>query len=148
MLNTRHFIGAKTTKQAMFQAISTTEGLEKWWATSAKGKPHVGETVELHFAGITTLKFKYKEMIPQEKLVLTCIEGFKAWQGTVLTHEIEEKDNQVFLTHIHSNIDPHDLEAFTYFSTKWTIYLLSLKSFLEKGKGTPSPTEIKLYHGD
>lgn len=148
MLNTRHFIGAKTTREALFHAISMPEGLEKWWATTAKGKPEVGEILELYFSGIASLKFQYMEMIPQEKLVLICVDGFKAWQGTVLTHEIEEKDGQVFLTHIHSNIIPEDLEALTYFSTKWTIYLLSLKSFLETGKGTPFPTETKLYHGD
>ena len=148
METTRHFIGAKATRQAMFHAISTPEGLEKWWATSAKGNPEVEETVELYFAGLTSLKFKYEEMIPHEKLVLTCVEGFKGWQDTVLTHKIEEKDGQVFLTHIHSNIDPDDVEALTYFNTKWTIYLLSLKSLLEEGTGTPFPTEIKLYHGD
>ncbi len=65
----------------------------------------------------------YEEILPPDKLVLTCVKGFKAWQGTVLTHEIQEKDNQVFLTHIHSNIDPQDVETLTYFNTKWTIYL-------------------------
>ena len=90
----------------------------------------------------------YEEILPPDKLVLTCVKGFKAWQGTVLTHEIQEKDNQVFLTHIHSHIDPQDVEALTYFNTKWTIYLLSLKNYLEEGKGTPLPTEINLYHGD
>ena len=148
MNNIRHFIGARTTKEAMFKAISTPDGIEKWWSTQAKGIPEAGETLELYFEGITTLKFRYEQIIPNEKLVIRCIDGFKTWYDTVLTHELEEKDGQVFLTHIHSNIDPEDLEALTYFNTKWTVYLLSLKDFLEKGKGTPAPGEVKLYHGD
>lgn len=148
MPSIRHFIGAKTTKQAMFEAISTPEGLKRWWATSAKGRPRVGEALELDFAGMTTLTFRYDEMLAPEKLVLTCIEGYKSWQGTVLTHEIEEKEGQIFLTHIHSNLDPNDVEALTYFNTKWTVYLLSLKRYVEEGKGTPFPLESKLYFGD
>ncbi|MDN5211632.1 SRPBCC domain-containing protein [Fulvivirgaceae bacterium BMA12] len=148
MKETRHFIGAKTTKQKMFEAISLPGELQKWWATTAKGIPETGETLELYFHELTTLKFRYTEMIPSEKLVLTCHDGFGPWQDTVLTFEIEEKDDQVFLTHIHDNIIPEDVEALTYFSSKWTIYLLSLKNLLENGTGTPFPKEIKLYHGD
>ncbi len=148
MHSTRHIIGAKATKQAMFQAISTPEGLEQWWASSAKGVPQVGETLELDFAGMTTLRFRYDEILKPNRLVLTCIEGFQAWQGTVLTHEVEERDAQIFLTHTHSHIDSQDIDALTYFNTKWTVYLLSLKRYLEEGQGTPFPLESKLYHGD
>jgi hypothetical protein len=31
-----------------------------------------------------------------------------------------------------------------YCSTKWAVFLLSLKSLLETGKGRPAPNEIKL----
>ncbi len=31
-----------------------------------------------------------------------------------------------------------------YCSTKWAVFLLSLKSLLETGKGCPAPNEIKL----
>ena len=148
MATTRHFIGAKTTPEAMFHALSAPEGLEKWWATSASGEVAVGGTVAMDFGGLVTLTFRYDEIRPSERLILTCIGGFKAWQDTVLTHEIAEKDGQVFLTHIHDRIDGDDPEALTYFSTKWTVYLLSLKAYLETGKGTPFPTETKLYDGD
>ena len=132
----------------MFEAISRPEELQKWWATSANGIPETGETLELYFGGLTTLKFRYSEVTPSKKLILTCYEGFGPWLDTVLTFEIQEKDEQVFLTHVHSNIKPDDIESLTYFSSKWTIYLLSLKNLLENGAGTPYPKEIKLYHGD
>ena len=148
MNKTSHFIGAKTSKEAMFNAISTPEGLAKWWASSAQGMAVEGGTIRLNFDNLATLKFRYDEIIYNQKLVLTCFESFKAWDKTQLVFKIEEKDSQVFLTHIHQNISENDIESYTYFSTKWTVYLLSLKQYLETGKGTPYPSEIKLYHGD
>lgn len=97
---------------------------------------------------MVTLKFRCDEAIPNKKLILTCFESFKAWDGTQLVFEIEEKDGQVFLTHTHQNIPENDLESYIYFSTKWTVYLLSLKQYLEIGKGTPYPSELKLCNGD
>ncbi|WP_422080181.1 SRPBCC family protein [Ulvibacterium sp.] len=148
MKDSRHFIGAKTTKEEMYKAISEPQGLEKWWATSAKGDPKIGETIALHFENLTTLTFKYTAIVPYEKLELTCSEGPTPWQNAVLTFELEEREGQVFLTHTHSNIPSDDMASLTYFNTKWTVYLLSLKDYLETGKGTPYPTELKLYDGD
>ncbi|MGB5819796.1 MAG: SRPBCC domain-containing protein [Saonia sp.] len=148
MEKTTHFIGAECTKEAMFHAISTPSGLEKWWASSAEGIAEPGETLYLTFNNLTRLKFKYDEIIPNEKLVLTCFDSFKSWDKTQLIFEINEKDNQVFLTHTHQNINSHDMESLTYFTSKWTVYLLSLKQYLETGIGTPYPNETKLYHGD
>ncbi|WP_222981587.1 SRPBCC family protein [Flagellimonas meishanensis] len=147
-METRHFIGTTATKEAMFEAMATTEGLTKWWATKAKGNVLAGQVVELEFDGLTTLKFKCDEVVKNKKLVLVCFQSFKAWNGTKLIFNIEKKDQQVFLTLIHQDIAEDDMESYTYFSTKWTVYLLSLKQYLEIGVGTPYPKELKLYHGD
>lgn len=148
MERTIHFIGVKCTKEEMFNAISKPSGLEKWWATRVEGIAEIGESLFLTFDNLTTLKFKYDEIVPNEKLVLTCFDSFKSWDKTQLVFEIIEKDNQVFLTQTHQNINPWDIESLTYFSSKWTVYLLSLKQYLETGIGTPYPNEAKLYHGD
>lgn len=148
MQKTIHFIGAKTTKEDMFRAISTPAGLQKWWATSANGKVEEGETLNLIFNELTTLKFKYDLISPNEKLIITCFDSFKSWDNTQLVFEIEEKEDQIFLTQTHQNIPDNDIESLSYFSSKWTIYLLSLKQYLETGKGMPYPKELKLYHGD
>ncbi len=132
----------------MFRAISTPEGLREWWATSADGEVVEGGTLNLVFDRLTTLKFRYDQIVPPTKLVISCFDSFKSWDKTQLVFEIEEREGQVFLTHTHQNIPDGDMESLSYFSTKWTVYLLSLKQYLETGKGTPYPNEPKLYHGD
>ena len=148
MKSTTHFIGAKTNKGDMYDAITRPEMLQQWWASSAEGDVKPGATLFLTFADLTILKFRYDEMIPDRRLFLTCYDSFKSWNNTQLVFEIEQKDKQVFLTHTHQNIPNDDVESLVYFTSKWTVYLLSLKQFLETGKGTPYPYEPKLYHGD
>ncbi|WP_411029634.1 SRPBCC family protein [Spongiimicrobium sp. 3-5] len=148
MQKTTHFIGAKTTREKMFQAIATPEGLQKWWASSASGSVAIGEMLQLDFKELTTLFFRCDALVTNEHLVLTCFDSFKTWNDTQLVFDIEEKEGQVFLTHTHQNIAEEDQESLTYFTSKWTVYLLSLKQYLETGEGTPYPTETKLYHGD
>lgn len=147
-METRHFIGVNATKEKIFNAISTPQGLQKWWSTNANGIVKEGETLSLIFNELTTLNFKYQEIKPNRKLILTCFDSFKSWNKTQLVFELEEKEGQIFLTLIHGKINEDDIESLTYFSSKWTIYLLSLKQLLETGKGTPYPNELKLYHGD
>jgi uncharacterized protein YndB with AHSA1/START domain len=148
MKKTTHFIGAKTTPGEMFSAVSAPEKLQQWWSTSAQGHAIPGGTVTLEFDGLTVLKFRYDEIIPDRKLVLTCYDSFKSWDKTQLVFDIEQKENQVFLTQTHQNIPDEDYESLVYFTSKWTVYLLSLKQYLETGAGTPYPNELKLYHGD
>ncbi len=148
MEKTMHFIGAKCSREEMFNAISKPQEIEKWWATKSEGVVELGGSLFLTFEDLTTLKFKYDEIVPNEKLVLTCFDSFKSWDKTQLVFELREKDDQVFLTHTHQNIDPEDVESLIYFSSKWTVYLLSLKQYLETNIGTPYPNETKLYHGD
>lgn len=39
-------------------------------------------------------------------------------------------------------------EDFLYFSTRWTCYLLSLRDFIETGRGGPYPNDVKIHLGD
>ena len=69
------------------------------------------------------------------------------WKGSELLFELEQSDEQVFLTLTHENDDASE-DEFLYFSTKWPVYLLSLKSLVETGKGRPYPHDIKIHVGD
>ncbi len=134
MNKTIHFIGEKTSKESMFNAISTPGGLAKWWATSANGTVAKDETIQLNFDKLVTLKLRCDEFISNQKIVLTCFESFQAWDKTQLVFNIEEKNSQVFLTHIHQNISEDEIESYIYFSTKWTVYLLSLNNIWKPEK--------------
>ena len=73
--------------------------------------------------------------------------GPGSWQNSQLLFEIDQAEDQVFLTLTHHN-DASSENDFLYFSTKWTCYLLSLRDFVESGVGRPYPNDVKIHIGD
>ena len=78
---------------------------------------------------------------------LACTDGPGAWAGSELRFQLTETDEQVFVTLTHSSATATD-DEFLYFSTKWPVYLLSLRDFLESGAGRPYPRDVKIHVGD
>ena len=131
----------------VFAALTTNEGFAGWWASEAEVNVQVGGRIDLTFEGLTILSFRYVTIQKNEVVEIQCISGPGAWQDSELLFEIEKTEDQVFVTLTHQNA-ACDENEFLYFSTKWTCYLLSLKSWVESGKGRPYPNDIKIHLGD
>ena len=107
----------------------------------------IGGAVDLTFAGLTVLSFKYTDIQENKSVDIQCVTGPGPWQGSEILFALEQAEDQVFLTLTHQNSDASE-DDFLYFSTKWTCYLLSLKDFVETGKGRPYPNDVKIHVGD
>jgi hypothetical protein len=118
-----------------------------WWPTTASGSSEVGRSLKLGFAGIVTLSFVVSEVEPNCALRLECPEGPGPWHRSELHFTLESAPEQVFVTLVHSSDEASD-DDFLYFSTKWPVYLLSLRDLIETGKGRPSPNDIPIFVGD
>jgi hypothetical protein len=71
-----------------------------------------------------------------------CIEGADEWVGTKLAFDLTEKENETVVLFTHADWrSPSEFMA--HCSARWAYFLLSLKSYLETGKGTPFPEDLK-----
>ncbi len=147
MARVRHRVGIRGELSEIYRALSDLDRLAGWWASSASGTPEVGGTISLHFAGLTTLEFAVDEMIPEEAVALICTEGLGPWRGSRLSFGLQDAEDQVFLSLVHENEGASE-DDFLYFSTKWPLYLLSLRDLIETGAGRPYPNDIKIHFGD
>ena len=68
------------------------------------------------------------------------------WVGTEITFRLKPDDAQIYVHFTHSNWGS-DTDLLAHCSTKWAVFLLSLKDLLEKGKGRPSPDSWPIDHG-
>ena len=57
-----------------------------------------------------------------------------------------QSNEQVFITLTHTTGTETSNEVFQYFSTKWPMFLVSLKQLLETSQGMPYPNDIKIQH--
>ncbi len=147
MAKVRHQIGIAGDIEAIFRAMHEPAQLEEWWATRADGSPRPGKRLDLHFSDVVTLSFTIVELRENALIHLKCVSGPGPWQDCSLTFGFKADADQVWVRLLHENEAASD-EEFLYFSTKWPCYLLSLRDFIETGKGSPYPNEVKIHVGD
>ncbi len=147
MASVRHRVGIRGSPGEIFGSLVEPSGLTGWWATSASGSSVAGSALELTFGELVTLSFEIRDLKADSQVRLACSSELFPWRGSRLEFFLEEAEDQVFVTLTHSNDDADD-ESFLYFNTKWPIYLLSLRDFIETGTGRPYPDDIKIHIGD
>lgn len=147
MARVRHRVGINSSLSDVFVALTEPEGLTRWWSTTAAGSTNIGQTLELGFGGVITLAFVTRAKDANTRLLMSCPDGPGPWHESELEFTLEQDESQVFVTLMHHSAAASD-DDFLYFNTKWPLYLLSLRDYLETGQGRPSPHDIPIYVGD
>ncbi|MBO9681247.1 MAG: SRPBCC domain-containing protein [Flavisolibacter sp.] len=148
MVNIIHRIGIRSTPDKVYKAVSTVEGVSNWWTEEVEGDSEVGG--KIHFTFRTTtgdikgqMRMEVKELIPQQRVHWHCIEGPDEWIGTDITFDLSEQGDQIILIFGHRNWR-ESVEFTAHCSMKWAVFLLSLRDYVETGKGAPSPNDVKI----
>ena len=139
-----HKIGVKSSSpEAAYDALSTIPGLSHWWTTDTRGKSKVGEVIQFRF-GSGGFDMKVLELQPGKRVLWEVVDGPSEWIGTKISFDLKRNDDGwTILLFKHAGWK-EPVEFMHHCSTKWAVFLLSLKSLLETGKGAPWPGEIKL----
>jgi hypothetical protein len=142
-----HRIGICGSIETIYHALADPASLALWWASEARIVFEDKPRLILDFTGLESLSFNLNEDKRNYSVRLTCVKGPKAWLDSELQIALQEDVTQVFVSLNHTCLDP-DHEEYIYFCTKWPVYLISLKDYIEKGKGYPYPDDIKIYIGE
>jgi uncharacterized protein YndB with AHSA1/START domain len=142
-----HKVGVKSASpDDVYRALTTIEGLSGWWTTDTQGdRPddtQVGDTLRFRF-GTGGFDMKVLELRPAEHVLWQVVDGPPEWLGTKIGFDLKQNDDWTSVLFKHQGWN-EPVEFMHHCSTKWGVFLLSLKSLLETGQGTPWPHEIKL----
>jgi uncharacterized protein YndB with AHSA1/START domain len=143
MVDILHKVGIKSSSPAAaYKALTTLDGLSGWWTSDTKGDGKVGGVLQFRF-GNGGFDMKVLELDRDKRVLWQVVDGPQEWIGTKVSFELrQEGDWTLILFKHHGWKEP--VEFMHHCSTKWAVFLLSLKSLLEAGKGAPWPNEIKL----
>ncbi len=143
----RHEVGIKASPKDVYRALTDTKKLAGWWTSDTRGNgSKVGDVLEFRF-GDFCQKFEVVELQP-DKLVRWKAdrkETVEEWAGTEITFSLSADDKQCFVHFSHSGWSRDD-GILPHCSTKWAVFMLSLKDFLEQGKGQPAPDDVQVNH--
>jgi uncharacterized protein YndB with AHSA1/START domain len=138
-----HKVGIRSpSPDGVYKALTTIEGLSKWWTSDTRGDSEVGGVIQFRF-GAGGFDMKVLELQPAKRVLWQVIDGPDEWLGTEINFDIKQNDDWTILLFKHAHWK-QPVEFMHHCSTKWAVFLLNLKSLLETGKGEPWPNEIKL----
>lgn len=148
MIDIIHRIGIKSSPSQVFKAIATIDGLSHWWTEDVKGDEKIGGKIEFTFRTGTgevmgKMVMKVLELNPEKEVRWRCIDGPEEWIGTDIAFEWSMQDDQTIMIFGHRNWR-EAVEFMAHCSMKWAVFLLSLREYVETGKGSPSPNDLKI----
>lgn len=151
MIDIKHKIGIKGTKEKVFNALGAPGGIANWWTKQVKGDSHVGGRIHFsfseRFAPNYDILAEIVKLTRPEKVVWKVLEGPLEWVGTEIAFKLETIPGGTIVHFTHSNWR-ESTDFMAQCTTKWGIFLMSLKEFIETGKGHPFPDDVRLGYND
>jgi uncharacterized protein YndB with AHSA1/START domain len=143
MIEIKHRVGISGSAQEIFQLLTTDAGLSKWWTTDTHGAGGPGSVIAFRF-GDAGPDFEVIELVANRKVVWRHSgEMPTAWMGSEISFLLEETEKQTFVNFRHYNWHQSD-DFLAHCSTKWGIFMMSIKSCIETGRGQPYPDDIHI----
>ena len=148
MVDIIHRIGIKSSVAKVYKALSTIDGLAHWWTNDVEGDEKIGGKIEFTFRSKTgdeigKMIMEVQKLNDQKEVQWRCIDGPAEWIGTDITFQLSQQDDQIIIIFGHRNWR-EAVEFTAHCSMKWAVFLLSLREYVETGKGKPSPNDLKI----
>ena len=148
MVDIIHRIGIRSSANEVYKAISTIDGLANWWTEEVEGNEQVDGKIKFTFRSDTgdikgQMIMQIKELSLQKNVRWQCVDGPAEWIGTAITFDLSQQDDQIIIIFGHRNWR-EAIEFTAHCSMKWAVFLLSLRDYVETGKGKPSPHDLKI----
>lgn len=136
----RHRIEVEVPPEALYEAIATPEGIAAWWTPRVSGESREGGVLAMRFGdGDLGPDMRVEALRPAALVEWTCVEG--PWKGMRFSFDIAPHPRGSVLAFRNTGwADASDFHM--HCNSKWGFFLaVSLKSYLETGRGQPNPAD-------
>jgi uncharacterized protein YndB with AHSA1/START domain len=143
MVDILHRVGIKSSSpDAVYQALSTRKGLAGWWTENTQGDENIGGVLQFRF-GAGGFDMRVLELEPAHRVLWQVVDGPEEWIGTKVSWELKQEGDHTIVLFKHEGWK-EPVEFMHHCSTKWAIFLMSMKALVETGRGTPDPNDQKI----
>ncbi len=141
MVDILHRVGIRSTStEEVYAALTSVDGLSRWWTTDTSGDADVGGVLAFRFVD-GGFDMEVVELDDDRHVGWRVVDGPPEWIGTTVTFDLDRADGQTIVLFSHRGWEEPG-EFMHHCSTKWATYLMSLKSVVETGTGSPSPHDV------
>lgn len=148
MFDIIHRVGIKSPAPQVYKALTTIGGLANWWTDEVQGDCKVGGKIKFTFRSkqgkiLGEMIMEVQTLNNSRNVRWRCVDGPAEWIGTDITFDLSEQGDQTIIIFGHRNWR-EAIEFTAHCSMKWAVFLLSLREYVETGKGKPSPEDLKI----
>lgn len=138
-----HRVGVENaTPEQVYTALTTLDGLSGWWAEKTTGSTDVGGVIAFRFR-VGGFDMKVLAAEPAREVRWEVVEGPEEWVGTTVRWELRQEGDYTIVLFRHEGWR-EPVEFMHHCSTKWAVFLLSLKQLVETGEGAPDPRDVAI----
>ncbi len=148
MVNIVHKIGFKAPMAKVYDAIATAQGVAGWWSRDTTSTATIGGKLQSRFrkqdgAVLGVIDYETTKLTPNREVRWRVTDGPPEWIGTDLIFELSQDGDMTILDFGHRGWK-EEVDFTAHCSMKWAVFLLSLRDYVETGKGKPSPDDMKI----
>ena len=143
MADILHRVETKSSPSEAFRALTTREGLAGWWTAETQGQFNVGGVIQFRFGHLGGFDMKVLELAPGKRVLWQVVDGPSEWIGTKVSFDLARDDDYTVVRFKHQGWKEAS-DFMHHCSTKWAVYLLSMKSLVESGKGAAYPADVHI----
>jgi uncharacterized protein YndB with AHSA1/START domain len=144
VVDIKHRVVISAPLESVYEAVATTEGISEWWTRDGvRGESSEGSRLQFFFGQPEPAAvMEVTRLDPNGHVNWNCVEGQEEWVGTKLVFDLTGKDDETVVLFTHADWR-EPVEFMAHCSARWAYFLLSLKSYLEFGTGTPFPDDLR-----
>lgn len=122
--------------ERVFQAVTTPEGLDRWWTLRSAGSARAGGEYELDFGPGHRWRARVSRCVDGREFELEMTDAAPQWIGTRIGFHLAPAPGGTHLRFHHAGW-PEASENFRVSSYCWAMYLRILRRRLEHGESVP-----------
>ncbi len=135
MVYIKHKLTLKATADKVFDALTTQEGLQNWWAKQTVAKPAIGFVNEFTFGSVKN-EMEITRLTPGREVAWKVLASSDEWVNTTLSFQLETKEDKTILRFTHDGWKSAT-DFYAECNYAWGKFMTSLKAYCETGTGTP-----------
>ena len=148
MVNIIHKVVIKAPLATVYNALATIEGIASWWIEDTEGVPKPGGHIDVYFHTPSgerrgSMRMEVTALEPDKAVHWRIQTGPEEWRGTEVAFKLHRDGDYTVVMFSHRNWR-EESELMAHCSTKWAVFMLSLKELAETGKGKPAPHDVKI----
>jgi uncharacterized protein YndB with AHSA1/START domain len=140
-----HIVSIRSTPQKVYAALTEQSGLASWWTRDVEAQPQVGSVARFRFGTSGVTDMEILALNPDQLVHWRCRANSwgDEWVNSELTFEIEPRGDKTMVRFSHRRW-MRESDFLRHCSQKWATFLMSLKSYVERGKGAPAPDDMEI----